>query len=77
MPRAKTLAERKRYHIWLDREDAEWIEMIFGQTVGFSGAIRVIVKGYRKRIEGVAAHRAKRVEGDVNMEEIRDEQAGD
>lgn len=77
MPRAKrgeTTEERERYHVWLDREDADWIKMAYGSTIGFSGGIRGIVKAYRKRIEAVAAHRALRVEAEPTIDvEANDE----
>lgn len=58
---------KKRYHIWLDEVDAQWLRDTFGRSLGYSKAIRLIIKSYRKNIEAKAKAQAKRA-GEITDE---------
>lgn len=60
----------KRFHIWLDKEDAEWYKQMFGTEMGFSRAIRTVMKSYRKAIEAQVAHK---IQGKRLTDDERDE----
>lgn len=41
----------RRYHIWLDKDDAEWFKGMFHGDLGFSAAIREVMRSYRRGLE--------------------------
>lgn len=45
----------RRYHIWLDVNDADWFSSTFGDDLGFSKSIRAVMKSYRRGIEAQIA----------------------
>lgn len=42
---------RPRYHLYLDKEDVDWFKQVFDRDIGFSKAIRLLMKAYRRNIE--------------------------
>lgn len=56
MPPAKPPSERLvRKHVHFDPDDWEWIRTHFGESVGISKAIRLMVQKFRQNIEARAA----------------------
>ena len=55
----ETGRELIRVHIWMDPKDLEWLDQVYGETIGRSKAIRLIVAKYRKTIEEKLNQRAK------------------
>lgn len=47
----ETGKELNRVHIWMDPRDIEWIDLVFGESIGRSRAIRLIISKYRKTID--------------------------
>lgn len=56
---------RRRSHVVLDQEDHDWLMEMYDGSIGFSAAVRAIVKAHRKRIVAMAAQQSQRVEGVV------------
>lgn len=61
----------KRYHIWLDKDDAQWYMDTFGGDMGFSKSIREVMKSYRRGIEAkIAAQNPGRKLSDAERDSI-------
>ena len=48
-----------RKHVWLDANDCDRIESLFGETIGFSEAIRLMLRKFLDGIEAKAQGAAK------------------
>lgn len=53
--------EMERIHIWLYRSDVEKLRMMFDRTLGFSRAVRVIIRKALKEIEAKASTKSRPV----------------
>ena len=69
MPRLET-EELVRKHVWLYAKDVERIDAMFGQTIGFSKAFRLIVRKFMDQAEAKAQHGAKSSIQSLNEGEI-------
>ena len=71
MPRSSNPAEElTRVHVWILKDDKEAIDTMFGNSIGFSKAIRTIVHQYVRQIQAKAATQAKTVHvtaGDIEL----------
>lgn len=56
----------KRYHIYLDKDDTEWLREIFGEHMKLSAAIRAVIRAYRKTIEARVAASNKSTSGNMD-----------
>lgn len=57
----RKVEERRRAHIWLSIEDDDWIKEHFGKSIGYSEAIRRIIRTFRRNVEAKAGSVAKPV----------------
>lgn len=48
-----------RRHVWIADDDWDWLGELYRKNIGISGAIRLMIKDYRKRIEAKAAAQAR------------------
>jgi len=68
--------EIARRHIWLYARDIERTELLFGRTLGFSKAIRLMVRKFLNSVEAkglIEAHHPIVTESDLKlMEEMVD-----
>lgn len=55
---AKNDEELERTHIWLFKDDVAWVHQMFDQNLGYSAAIRMMVRKFRRHIEAKAAANA-------------------
>jgi hypothetical protein len=64
----------ERVHLWLFSSDKQWLIDHFGESVGFTGAVRKIVRAYRRRVEQKAQDlRDKEEKVPVSLEEPQNE----
>lgn len=49
------LVEKLRVHIWLYKDDVEFIREMYGETPGFSRAVQLMVNSSLKQIKEKAA----------------------
>ena len=64
MPRVES-EELVRKHVWMFAKDAEEIEAMFGKSIGFSKAFRLIVRKVLEQAKNKALIDAKRPDVDV------------
>ena len=69
MPRRET-EPLKREHVWLYRDDADWIRDRYGDSIGVAKAIRNIVRGFRRKVEDKAGVVLDQDEDEVSLEEL-------
>jgi hypothetical protein len=43
-----------RYHVFLYASDIEWLNATYGGTIGVSKAVRMMVRGFRRKVEAKA-----------------------
>lgn len=43
--------EQIRVHLWVFKDDHEWLKMVYGNSMGVSKAVRTILRKYRQGIE--------------------------
>jgi len=48
-----------RVHLWLYTDDIEWVRRHYSQTIGFSAAIRKMIRQFRLQLERQLAQQAK------------------
>lgn len=53
MPRRET-EPTDRYHVFLYASDIEWLNANYGGTIGVSKAIRMMIRGFRRKVEAKA-----------------------
>lgn len=53
--------ELTKVHLYLDKEDLEWYKTMYGERIGLSKSIRVVMRDYRKRVEAQAQQHHKSV----------------
>lgn len=68
MSRENPGEELSRQHLYLDAEDVQWFKEVFGNSMGLSKAVRVVMRSYRQKIEASAGQSAKRVELPADLE---------
>lgn len=66
---------RRRCHVVLDSEDVEWMNEIFGDSIGFSGGMRAMLKSFRKKIEATAAQQMQRPQASHDKELAKEVEA--
>ena len=55
---AKDDEDLERTHIWLFKDDVAWVHQMFDANLGYSAAIRMMVRKFRRHIEAKAAEQA-------------------
>lgn len=50
-----------RKHVWMSEEDWNWIEESYGNTLGTSKAVRLMIKNFRKAVKDKALAGAKSI----------------
>ncbi len=73
MPRQKREGEPQvRIHTWIYERDKQRLDALYGQTVGHSKVIRLIVRKFLDGIEAKAMGRAAPIADAISQEEMDD-----
>lgn len=69
MPARRADENCVRKHIFVDIDDWQWFEEKFGESLGTSRAIRLVMRKYRKALEARVAEVAERPKvGELDFE---------
>lgn len=71
--------EQDRYHIWLFKEDVQLVDTLWGNSVGRSRAIRIILRKALASLRAQAEAKSKTPEGSAELVDdlLKDELEGD